>query len=206
MLSTKTRKLRHASYLGSVVDPASPENTELPTISGDPVEGGTLIATPGTWTGEPEPNPTIQWLADGVDIPGARGTTYVPTEAVVGKKISVKEVGSTVAGRASVKSAETAAVTGAVAPANTVAPAITGTAQVGQTLTASNGTWTGSPIPTIWRQWLADGEEIEGEIGATYDPVEGDIGKAISLRVTGTNVRGSVTVETAETDAVIAAD
>lgn len=206
MLSTQTRKRRHASYLGAVDEPEAPENTAAPTISGTPVEGGTLTATPGTWTGEPEPSATIQWLADGVEIAGARGTTYVPTEAVVGKKVSVKEVGSTVSGRASVKSAETAAVTGAVAPANTVAPSITGTAQVGETLTASNGTWTGSPTPAITRQWLADGEEIEGETGATYEPVTGDVGKAISVRITGTNVRASVSVESAATTAVIAAE
>ena len=40
--------------------------------------------------------------------------------------------------------------TGAVAviPTNSVAPTITGTAQVGATLTAVNGTWAGTPTPT----------------------------------------------------------
>ena len=35
------------------------------------------------------------------------------------------------------------------APVNTVAPAVTGTATFGSTLTTTNGTWTGAPAPTF---------------------------------------------------------
>lgn len=87
-------------------------------------------------------------------------------------------------------------------PGNTVAPAITGTAKVGQTLTAADGTWTGSPILT--RGWLANGAAIPGATGATYIPVTGDIGKTITVAVTGKNANGTVTVVSAPTAAVIA--
>ena len=90
------------------------------------------------------------------------------------------------------------------APANTVAPSISGTAKVGQTLTAANGTWTGRPTPTLTRQWRADGNAISGATGATYVPVEGDIGKAITVRVTGANPYGSAAVTSAATAAVVA--
>jgi len=40
----------------------------------------------------------------------------------------------------------------AAAPANTTPPALTGTAKVGQTLTVSNGTWSGSPTGYTY-QW-----------------------------------------------------
>ena len=93
----------------------------------------------------------------------------------------------------------------AVAPANTVAPAITGTAQVGQTLTVSNGTWTGTPAPTFARQWKKGGANIASATGATYVPVVGDVGAVITCTVTATNSAGNASATSAGTDAVIAA-
>lgn len=90
-------------------------------------------------------------------------------------------------------------------PANTVAPAITGTAQVGQTLTVSTGTWTGVPTPTYTRQWKRGGAEIKGAIGTTYVPTTADIGATITCTVKATNPGGSVSITTAATAAVIAA-
>ena len=87
-------------------------------------------------------------------------------------------------------------------PGNTVAPSITGTAKVGKTLTAADGTWTGSPVRT--RKWLADGATIPGATGTTYVPLIGDIGKTIAVAVTGKNANGTVTVASASTAAVIA--
>lgn len=89
------------------------------------------------------------------------------------------------------------------APTNSVAPAITGTAQVGQTLTVSNGTWANSP--TFTRQWKKGGVAISGAVGTTYVPVVGDIGATITCTVTGTNIGGSLAVTSAATAAVIAA-
>ncbi|UXS01639.1 hypothetical protein [Agrobacterium tumefaciens] len=94
-------------------------------------------------------------------------------------------------------------VNGIGSPANSVAPAITGTARVGQTLTSTTGTWSGSP--TYARQWFAAGVAISGATGATYVPVVGDIGKVITVRVTASNDKGSVSVTSAATAAVVAA-
>lgn len=88
-------------------------------------------------------------------------------------------------------------------PINTVAPAITGTARVGQTLTSTTGTWGGTP--TYKRQWYAGGVAISGATSATYIPVTGDIGKTITVVVTATNVQGSTSKTSAATAAVIAA-
>lgn len=88
---------------------------------------------------------------------------------------------------------------------NTVLPAITGTAQVGQVLTATNGTWTGNPTITYARQWKADGVNIAGATGTTYTPVIGDIGKVITVTVTATNPDWSGAATSAATAAVIAA-
>lgn len=91
------------------------------------------------------------------------------------------------------------------APVNTVPPAITGTAQVGQTLTVSNGTWTSKSAITYARQWRAAGVNIGGATGTTYVPVAGDVGKAITCVVTANNANGGTSVVTAATAAVIAA-
>lgn len=78
-------------------------------------------------------------------------------------------------------------------PVNTVAPAITGTPTSGQTLTVSNGTWTGSPTPTYTRQWRRNGVNISGATATTYLLVAGDVGAIITVVVTATNALGSVT-------------
>lgn len=91
------------------------------------------------------------------------------------------------------------------APANTVAPAITGTAQVGATLTVSNGTWTGTPTPTYTRQWKADGANIASATATTYVLTEAELGKVITCTVTGTNSAGNASATSAATAAVIAA-
>jgi len=54
-------------------------------------------------------------------------------------------------------------------PTNTVLPAITGTTVSGETLTATNGTWTGDPAPTYTHQWLRNGAPISGATDTTYD-------------------------------------
>lgn len=85
------------------------------------------------------------------------------------------------------------------APANTSAPTVTGTPQVGQTLTGTDGTWTGTPTPTLARKWQisADGEsgwaDISGATSSTYAPVSGDVAKFTRFAVTGTNTEGSAT-------------
>lgn len=89
-------------------------------------------------------------------------------------------------------------------PRNTVAPAISGTAQVGQTLTVTNGTWTGNSA-TYVRQWRANGVNISGATGTTYAPVVGDVGKVITCVVTATNSTGSVSAASNATAAVVAA-
>lgn len=89
-------------------------------------------------------------------------------------------------------------------PRNTVLPAITGTAQVGQTLTSTTGTWTGTGN-TFARQWTANGVDIVGATGTTYVPVVGQVGQLIRVRVTATNPNGSASATSNPTAAVIAA-
>lgn len=89
-------------------------------------------------------------------------------------------------------------------PANTVLPAITGTAQVAQVLTSSTGTWTGVPAPSYTYQWKLAGAAIDGETDNTYTVRAGDVGSTVTVTVTATNAGGSVSATSAATAAVIA--
>lgn len=93
------------------------------------------------------------------------------------------------------------------APVNTVAPAITGTPTVGETLTASNGTWTGKEPPvTFAYQWEAGGVDIAGATAKTYTLTEAEVGKAVTVTVTAKNWKGSASATSAATAAVAAAE
>ena len=79
-------------------------------------------------------------------------------------------------------------------PVFTVAPAVTGTPTVGQTLTGTNGIAAGA---TFTRQWqMADAEvgpwtNIYGATGATRVLGAGESGKYVSELVTATNAFGT---------------
>ena len=76
-------------------------------------------------------------------------------------------------------------------PKNTVRPAITGTVEVGETLTCSEGTWTGTGTITYAYQWRRGGSPISGATSATYELAEADQGFLISCTVTATDDLGS---------------
>jgi Carboxypeptidase regulatory-like domain len=78
------------------------------------------------------------------------------------------------------------------APINTGAPVASGTPAVGQTLSCSNGSWTGTPAPTFTYSWLRDGVPITGATAATYVIQAADQGNGLTCKVTATNKSGTV--------------
>ena len=84
-------------------------------------------------------------------------------------------------------------IDGGNTPSNSVAPAITGTAQEGQTLTCSTGTWSGSPTYTY--QWKRNGSNIGSATNSTYTLVTADVGTSVKCMVTATNFIGSSTAD-----------
>ncbi len=72
---------------------------------------------------------------------------------------------------------------GITAPHPTRAPSVTGTAQVGRTLTAVPGTWSTTGL-TFSYQWLRDGKAVAGATARTYRSPRADAGHRVSVRVT----------------------
>lgn len=97
-----------------------------------------------------------------------------------------------------------AAAAGAT-PANTVAPAVTGTPTEGEILSTTDGTWTGTPAPTFTYQWYRDGVAIAGATDNTYTLVTADVGTMIDVDVTATNLNGVVAATSNEVGPIAAA-
>jgi hypothetical protein len=69
---------------------------------------------------------------------------------------------------------------------NVVPPSVGGAPTVGSTLTADQGQWgpASSPV-SLSRQWLRDGEPIDGATGRNYALVQDDVGARIAVQVKG---------------------
>ncbi len=90
----------------------------------------------------------------------------------------------------------------------TGAPTISGTAQAGQTLTArTSGISDADGLINVSfdHQWLADGTDIAGATGSTYDLTDSEVGKTIQVKVSFTdNANNDETLTSAATAAVVA--
>ena len=86
-------------------------------------------------------------------------------------------------------------------PSNTAIPVISGTLNVGETLTTTNGTWDNSPTAYSY-QWLRGGADISGATSNTYTLVGADEDEFISCKVTASNVYGSADATSAQTTAI----
>lgn len=80
--------------------PALPVNVVAPVVSGSLVVGSVLSCTRGTWTGYPAPTFTRQWQANGLDIAGQTGTTYLTIAGDSGKQIRCVWTGTNQEGHA----------------------------------------------------------------------------------------------------------
>ena len=92
--------------------------------------------------------------------------------------------------------------------AATGAPAITGTAQVGQTLTADTSAIAdedGLTNVVYSYQWMADGANIQGATGSSYTLTEVDKGKTIKVTVTFTDAEGNPETLTSDPTGEVAA-
>jgi hypothetical protein len=94
------------------------------------------------------------------------------------------------------------------APVNTSPPVISGTPQVGHTLTASTGSWSPSTGLSYAYRWLrcnGSCSTVSGATSSTYVPVAGDVGWSLAVSVTASNSGGSGAATSSPTAPVAAA-
>ena len=202
-------------------DDAPPENspaTGAPTISGTAQVDETLTADTSGITdadGLTNVSYSYQWIAnDGTtdtDIENATAATYTLVTADEGKTIKVRMSFTDDRGyEETLTSAATATVAGRPNAPATGAPTISGTAQVGETLTADTSGITdaeGLTNVSYSYQWIAnDGTtdtDIENATATTYTLVTADEGKTIKVRVGFTDdANNEETLTSAPTEAV----
>jgi hypothetical protein len=191
----------------------APRNTSSPTVTGTAREGNTLTAHNGGWANSPT-SFTYQWqrcAPDGsgcTDIAGETKQTYTLASADVDHTLRVVVTATNADGSNSANSATTAAVSSKSAPINTVKPAISGTASVGQELSASTGTWTGG-VTSYSYQWqkctaAAVCTDVDGATARTYGVRLADVGSTLRVVVTAHNSSGSTASATSDQTGVVA--
>ena len=177
-----------------------PVNTHVPVIqSANPVvqQGVTLTATGYTWDATDDTLFSLSWerCDAGVcqAIAGAGGVQYTPVAADVGKKIVVVSTASNVDGSASARSAETAVATMA-GPRWKTLPTIAGNSKVGDTVTATPGTWSGPVVTTDTTVIMRCTNVCVPRAGMTYTLADADLGAILRVRETASNAGGETTV------------
>ncbi len=193
------------------VTAATPTNVKLPAISGTTKDEQTLSAENGEWKGTPPITYTYQWQRcdssgnNCTDIEGASASTYKLTPADVNSTLKVTVTAKNAAGETPATSPASAEVT-ATGPANTELPQVQGTAQEGQTLTATNGEWEGTPPITYTYQWQrcdSSGNNCNPISGATeqhYTAVLADVGNTLKVTVTAKNAAGETSATSASAE------
>ena len=205
--------------------PSNPGGAGAPAVSVTAGNSNSLSAWGGSWSGYGAPELTYAWYSctsGGSDTPatrpsncsaisGASAATLLP-QNLGGRYIRVGVTGTNSRGTAT----RFSTAFGPIAPAPTVTgnPAISGTARVGRSLSASTGTWTGSP--TLSYQWFrctrvgrdnptdtpSGCTAISGATLDAYQLMPTDRSRFIRVRVTGTNASGSKAIFSQSTVAV----
>jgi hypothetical protein len=91
---------------------------------------------------------------------------------------------------------------GASAPLNLAVPSISGTQDVGSSLSSSTGTWSGTPPITFAYQWKRAGSDISGATSSSYTLQSADAGTVITCTVTATNPVASVAATSSGTSQI----
>lgn len=201
--------------LPAAAQAAAPVNTAIPGLSGEPRVGQQLTATNGTWT----PTSGLQMSqtyercdtdgANCVPIIGLTGLKYTLTTDDLGARIRVAVTASNTEGSTVAYSPPIPVVGPRQVPTLDpgVPPTVSGLAQEGLSLTATDGSWFGPPTIKLSHKW----ERCDAGLtvcttltatGATYKLLPADIGSVMRVVVTAINPDGTATA-TSNVSAVV---
>lgn len=193
--STGTIALSHSRV------PAAPRSAVPPSVVGIAVDGATLSAAVGEWSGLPPFAFGYQWLRCNFSgfscqpLAGATAATYGLTSSDVGSRLRVAVTASNAGGAATEVSGPTATVA-PVPPSNVEVPIISGDAYVGEELASDHGLWAGT-VPIFWSyQWQrcnsdgADCVDISDETSPFYTVASDDLSGTLRILVIASNGAG----------------
>ncbi len=185
------------SYTPSV----APSTVAAPVVTGAAGEGLLLSTTEGSWMHAPS-GYAYQWqrcAASGAgcaDISGATAAAYRLTAADAGHTVRAEVRADNAAGTSAGPNASNATSPVVPVPSATTAPALSGIAAVGRSLSSTPGTWNSTvTVAYEWFRCAADGTgctTIPGAKSAAYVPVAADAGHTLEASVAGTNIAGTV--------------
>ncbi len=177
----------------------APKSTSPPSFTGKQMVGQTLTADVGSWTGSPT-SYTYQWQrcnrnGDSCgDISNQTAKTYKLQSADVGNTVRLLVTAKNSDGSTTANSKPSDVVSGDSQPRMINKPTISGTAKIGETLTADPGSWAEGPTFSLqWQQCDKDGgncTNITGATGTTYGVRAGDADHTLRIKVTATNLVG----------------
>ena len=193
--------LRDSPLPTAPVAAAPPVNTSVPVIqSPNPLiqQGLTLTVAGFAWTSTADTTYSLSWerCNAGVcrTISGATGAQYTLLAADVGSTIVAVSTATNVDASVSARSAETAVATVMATPRWKTLPLISNSpGRVGDTVTATPGTWSGPVVTTDVTEMMRC-TNVCVPRGApndtTYKIADSDLGAILRVRETATNVGG----------------
>ena len=191
-----------ASTEQPVASSGGPRVTEAPSMVGAPVEGRTLQANPGTWSGSGAIGYAYQWERCGEDgehctaIEGATGDSYTLTAADLSSAIRLAVTASEGSASSLGVSPPTPTI-GTPAPLDRSTPSIAGVDEIGEPLSADPGIWSGEGAVSYSYQWRRCNEaggscaDISGATETTYVAGASDEGKTLRVVVTASDPSGT---------------
>jgi Bacterial Ig-like domain (group 3) len=202
--------------------PPAPTSLAAPSIAGSMTSGSTLTAMSGLWTGSGN-SYSYAWArcnSSGGDCvtESTAGTYQLSGNDVGGYILLSQSATATNAGGSTTATAPSSPFGPITTPvgtdpppatpaAGTAVPTVSGTPQVGVTLTAAPVTMTNNPSYAY--QWLRCAGQsctaIAGATATTYSPIGSDLGDALVFSETGTNAGGSGKAQSTKTAVVTAA-